>query len=83
MPRRLAALAVAGLLLVMPAAASAQYGDDADSLIRKADGRLRGYEGTGHVLDTSGTFLTYAAFAGLALLTAGVMFKSARRTHLD
>ena len=83
MPRRLATWVVAGLLLALPAAASAQYGNDDDSLVRKADGRLRGYEGSGHVLDTTGTFLTYFAFAGLTLLTAGVMFKSARRTHLD
>lgn len=77
------------LALCMPAAAPsagfgqgvlAQFGPD---LPEDLDGRLRGYEDQGAVLEDSSTALTYFLLAGLAILAVGVMFKSARRTHLD
>lgn len=81
---RLTAGLLTAVLLALPTPAMAQYGDDAEGdLIRDADGRLRGYEQSGIVLEGGSTFLPYAAFFGLAVVAAGVMFKSARRTHLD
>lgn len=72
------------VLLTMPATAMAQYGDDPETeRIRDADGRLRGYTERGIVLEGGSVFLPYLAFFGLAVVGAGVMFKSARRTHLD
>jgi hypothetical protein len=81
--RAVAALLVGLLTLGPVATASAQYGDDEQSKLRKADGRLRGYENNNVILDTTGVVLTYVAFIGLSLVATGVMFKSARRTHLD
>lgn len=81
----LRALLVAGALLVplaTPGTAHAQYGDEEG--IDVADARLRGYEEKGVVVSGKASIpLAYFAFIGLTLVAAGVMFKSARRTHLD
>jgi len=46
------------------------------------DGRLEGYP-TKVTLDDSGTALTWLLFVFLSVVCIGVMFKNARRTHLD
>src|SRR5690606_22595712 len=74
-----------GLVLMLPTAlpAPALAQVNRDEAVKEADGRLRGYTQNGVVLNESSTALTYFAFIGLALLSMGVMFKLARRTHLD
>lgn len=68
--------------MAAPGTAQAQYGDEEG--IESADGRLRGYEEQGVVVPgNSAVPLAYFAFIGLTIVAAGVMFKSARRTHLD
>lgn len=58
--------------------------DRRESQIEAADGRTRGYDRmSATVLDGSGAGLTYMAFIGMTVLAVSVMFKSARRTHLD
>jgi hypothetical protein len=47
------------------------------------DARLEGYEPTDVVLHDAGDATVWFIFVGLAVLTAGVTFKSANRTHLD
>ena len=61
--------------------AAAQQGQE--DLYEGADGRVRGYEGTGFVLEESSVALTYLAFIALSAIAIGVLFKSASRTHLD
>ncbi len=74
-----------GLVLMLPTAlpAPALAQVNRDEALKEADGRLRGYTQNGIVLNESSTALTYFAFIGLTLLSMGVMFKLARRTHLD
>ena len=45
------------------------------------DGRLEGYGQT--IVPDSGSALTYLFFVFLILVTAGVTFMNAKRTHLD
>jgi hypothetical protein len=45
------------------------------------DGRLEGYGVT--ITPDSGSALTYLLFVALLLITAGVTFMNAKRTHLD
>ena len=81
---RAAALLTVLAGLALPAApAAAQYGDDVSAKIRKADGRLRGYDDKNVVLDGGGPIVVYLALLGLTVLALVPMFKSARRTHLD
>ena len=54
-----------------------------EALYENADGRLRGYEAQGIVLEESSVAPTYLALLALAVIALGVMFKSARRSHLD
>lgn len=54
-----------------------------DIVISEADARLRGYEERNVVVPGRAVALAYFAFVGLAVIAAGVMFKSSRRTHLD
>jgi len=52
--------------------------------IEEADGRIKGVNrSSSTVLGDDGVGLTYMAFIGMTILAAGVMFKSARRSHLD
>lgn len=46
------------------------------------DARLEGYP-TNVTLDLSSTGLTWLLFIFLSIVCIGVMFKNARRTHLD
>lgn len=46
------------------------------------DARLEGYP-TNVTLDLSSTGLTWLLFVFLSIVCIGVMFKNARRTHLD
>ena len=71
------------LSLSMAPPAMAQRSDEEQELLEEADARLRGYESADAILEDSSTALTYFLLAGLAVLGVGVMFKSARRTHLD
>jgi hypothetical protein len=74
--RRMSRLLVLGLLLLSPAIAMA---DDAIPV----DGRLQGYkENMGPAVPGS-TTLTWLTLVGLGVLGVGVMFMSAKRTHLD
>jgi hypothetical protein len=72
----------AGSLLLGSDLASAQ--NEQDFLVRNADGRLRGYPETDVILESGDSpVYAYFAFAGLALVSMIVLFKDARRTHLD
>jgi hypothetical protein len=62
--------------LLSPAAALAQ-----DEVVER-DGRLEGYQ-TKVLVDNDSTALTWLLLVFLAMVTLGVMFKNARRTHLD
>jgi hypothetical protein len=46
------------------------------------DGRLEGY-GKGVTLEIGGTSLTWLLLVGVGILGLGVMFKNAKRSHLD
>ena len=67
---------VLALALLWPAAAMAQDEDV------KYDARLDGYENKVH-LDSDSTALTWLLLVALAMVAMGVMFKNAKRTHLD
>ena len=67
-------------MLALPGQAMAQA--QANPL-EGADGRIRGYEQPSVVMDDSSTALTYLALIALTVIAVGLMFKSARRTHLD
>ena len=62
---------------------SAQVAGDSEDIVAEADARLRGYNEKNVILPGGSPALPYIAFIGLTILAAGVMFKSARRTHLD
>ena len=82
--RRVAAPAAVALALLAGAtSASAAPQKDLDDPLLDADGRLRGYNEQTTAMDESSTFLTYGLLIVLSGVAAGVMFKSARRTHLD
>ena len=52
--------------------------------IEEADGRIKGVDASNDtVLGSDGVGTTYLAFLGMTILAVGVMFKSARRSHLD
>ena len=71
----------AAITLLAPVAALAQKkGEDEESHLREA--RLEGYT-FNNKLDEGGPALTYLLFIFLAVLGLAVMFKNARRTHLD
>ena len=79
-----AALIAAALLLPLslPSMAMAQYGHEEG--LDTADARLRGYEERNvSVPGKAAVPLAYFAFIGLTIVAAGVMFKNAKRTHLD
>jgi hypothetical protein len=67
-----------GALAVMlsPAVALAQ-----DEAVER-DGRLEGYQ-TKVLVDNDSTALTWLLLVFLGMVTLGVMFKNAKRTHLD
>jgi hypothetical protein len=67
-------------LLVMPALALAQRRGEPEEEIY--DARLLGYEQR-VALEDSSTALTWLLLIFLAVLALGVLFKDARRTHLD
>jgi hypothetical protein len=47
----------------------------------RPDGRLQGFNGT--VTPEGGSSLTYMFFVVLVLITAGICFMNAKRSHLD
>ena len=67
---------VAGLL-ISPASVLAQDPED-----KVYDARLEGY-GTNLTLESSSTALMWLLLFVLAAMCVGVMFKNAKRTHLD
>jgi hypothetical protein len=67
-------------MLALPGQAMAQAQPNP---LEGADGRIRGYEQNSVVMDDSSTALTYLALIALTVISVGLMFKSARRTHLD
>lgn len=54
----------------------------AQELDEKGDARLEGYQVKARLAD-SGTALTWLLLLFLAALAVGVLFKDAKRTHLD
>ncbi|MEM8876160.1 MAG: hypothetical protein AAGD32_18090 [Planctomycetota bacterium] len=78
-------LVAAFLVCVIVSPAFAQRGraqeliDEAEAL----DVRHQGYEDGPYLLEEGGYALTYAVAAGLTLACVAVMFKNAKRTHLD
>jgi len=70
------ALIVAAAAL-LPAAALAQEESP------KNDARLEGYEARVQVESGDSTALTWLLLVFLAMVAMGVMFKNAKRTHLD
>lgn len=78
----LLALCMLFTTLGLGATASAQQNQQ-DDLFENADGRLRGYEKGGYILEESSVALTYLALLALSAIALGVLFKSSSRTHLD
>ena len=88
MPLRVRRSLCVGLaaLLLSTGGAFAQSADvERERDIEESDGRIRGVEAGSQstVIGSDGVGLTYMAFLGMTILTVGVMFKSARRSHLD
>jgi hypothetical protein len=54
----------------------------ADEAAKSYDARLEGHNDA-VTLEGGSTALTWAILAGLGVLCVGVMFKNAKRTHLD
>jgi hypothetical protein len=79
MKRRLLPLMIA--LLSLTAAPLSARADDTNAP-KDYDGRLDDF-GREVTLDSGGTALSYFLFAGLGVIAIGVLFKNARRTHLD
>ena len=78
--RALLALVVAATVALPATPAHAQDDDELET----PDARYEGYAGTTNVaLEPGSTAVTYLLFAGLAVLAVGVMFKDAKRSHLD
>ena len=75
LPARLA-VAVIAVCLLCPATSRAQ-----DEGV-KYDARLDGYDAKVQV-DSDNTALTWIRLVALAAVAMGVMFKNAKRTHLD
>jgi hypothetical protein len=71
------ALALSLAAAVLPSSALAQ--DEAP----KNDARLEGYEARVQVESGDSTALTWLLLVFLAMVAMGVMFKNAKRTHLD
>jgi len=71
------ALPLALATAVLPAAALAQ--DEG----AKNDARLEGYEARVQFESGDNTALTWILLVFLAMVSMGVMFKNAKRTHLD
>ncbi|MDW8263412.1 MAG: hypothetical protein RMJ35_12865 [Phycisphaerales bacterium] len=69
---------VAVVMLLSPAPSTALAQDDEKTY----DARLAGHS-ENVVLDSGGTATTYLLLAALGVLCAGVLFKSAHRSHLD
>ena len=65
-------------MLLMPLCAAAQ-----DVEAEPPDARLEGYGKVSPVLDSNSTALTWLLLVGLGVLCISVMFKDAKRTHLD
>lgn len=74
--RTLAAIVILGVL-AFPAAARAA---DEEEILH--DARTEGYTGKVQI-DKGTTALVWLAFIGLSLVSLGVLFKDAKRTHLD
>lgn len=74
--RTLAAVLISGVL-ALPATARAA---DEEEVLH--DARTEGYPGKVQI-DKGSTALVWLAFIGLSLVSLGVLFKDAKRTHLD
>ena len=83
--RRLLLSATLAFALAAPAAPAWAQDEDTERerTIEEADQRFKGFDAESSTVVGGGYFLTYLAFVGLAVVTIGVMFKSARRSHLD
>lgn len=69
------------VLLMQPVAALAQRRSDIEEDV--VDARLEGYEKVSVTLAPSGTALMWLLLIFLAGITVAVMFKDAKRSHLD
>ena len=68
------------VLLASPAMTLARKYEEEKEII---DARLEGYQGTGVSLPSSGSALMWLLLLFLAGITVAVMFKDAKRSHLD
>ena len=74
---------LAAFALAMTLIACAPRTTLADDEPEVYDGRLLGYENKNVQLDSSATALIWLLLIVLIILCAGVMFKDAKRSHLD
>jgi hypothetical protein len=72
-------LVIAITLATMGAGSISAFADDN---VKSYDGRLDDYN-KNVTLDSGGTALTYFTWAGLGLIALVVLFKDAKRSHLD
>ncbi len=78
--RRLLALCLSLVLLLTPVIVLAKSGEDEDTV--KLEARLEGYPVQVRMA-SSGTALTWLMIGFLSAITIAVLFKNAKRTHLD
>jgi hypothetical protein len=74
--------AVFSILFALTLLGAAPLSASADDQPKSFDGRLDDY-GRNVTLDSGGTSLTYFIWAGLGVAAVIVMFKDAKRSHLD
>jgi len=77
MKHRLLSIGLAVLMMLL-----SPLGALAQEEIKYYDARLEGYP-SGVTLELGSTALTWLLFVFLSVVCIGVMFKNARRTHLD
>lgn len=80
MKQRMLGIVCALLLLATPVTTWARQPEMEREIV---DARLEGYDKTGVTLPPSGTALMWLLLIFLTIVCVGVMFKDAKRSHLD